>query len=53
MKAKVVNIINYVVKLLAVVLSVYFIGALVYKNPHVSISLDFLMFGIITGIMYY
>lgn len=51
MKAKVVNIINYVVKLLAVVLSVYFIGALVYKNPHVSISLDFLMFGIITLIV--
>ena len=46
MKDKIVTIIDYVNKLLAVMLSVYFIATLIYKNQYVSISIDVLMLGI-------
>ncbi len=50
MKDKIVTIIDYVNKLLAVMLSVYFIATLIYKNQYVSISIDVLMLGIMISI---
>ena len=50
MKDKIVTIIDYVNKLLAVMLSVYFMATLIYKNQYVSISIDVLMLGIMISI---
>lgn len=52
MKDKIVTIIDYVNKLLAVMLSVYFIATLIYKNQYVSISIDVLMLGIMISIYF-
>lgn len=47
MRSKLINLIDYVINILAIQVSVYFISSLIHKNKHVSIPIDALMWGMV------
>ena len=44
MREKVVNSADYIIKILSVLVSVYFVSSLVYRNIYICVSLDLLMY---------
>ena len=51
MKEKIVNIADYIVKFFAMLISAYVICTYVYKNIHINISMNILMWGMIGAIL--
>lgn len=44
MREKVVSCLDYIIKILAILVATCFVGSLIYKNIHIYISLDMLMY---------